>query len=120
MPGREPSDDGGRGPKRLSADPAYRARVQVADDYGIPLSELSDWHPSDKEAPVGLRIFKGESCPDCGTHPSVWKPSLGGEMDALVAVWRHCRPCELLARARDAGPPDPETPGWRLVLEHKH
>lgn len=95
--------------------------MQVADDYRIPLSELAGWDPSDKEIPIGLRMYRSECCPDCSTHPSTWKPDLGGDLNALVAVWKHCRPCELLAQARAAGPPDPETPGWHLTLQHaKH
>lgn len=51
-------------------------------------------------------------------HPSVWKPELGGHRDAVIAVWRHCRVCEVSQRAQKAGPPHPDLPGWHLVLEH--
>lgn len=39
-------------------------------------------------------------------------------MDAVVAVWKHCRVCEVVARATSAGPPEPDLPGWHLVLQH--
>ena len=64
-------------------------------------------------------MFRAETCEKCNVHPSVWDPRLGGDQNALVAVWRHCRICEVLARAEKAGPPDKETPGWHLTLKHR-
>lgn len=47
----------------------------------------------------------------------MWKPELGGHNDAVIAVWKHCRVCEVAARAEKAGPPHPDLPGWHLVLQ---
>lgn len=49
----------------------------------------------------------------------MWKPELGGEPNAVVPVWKHCRVCELIEKAREAGPPT-EDPGWHLTLKHNH
>lgn len=119
MPRCEPADHGGRGPKRLATDASYRTRSEVADDLGIALSELNAWPAADRDNKVGLRIYRGECCTGCGVHPSVWKPSLGGDQNAVLPVWKHCRVCELVALAEKAGPPS-EDPGWHLVLEHNH
>lgn len=64
-------------------------------------------------------MHRSESCDTCGIHPSVWKPDLGGHPNAVVAVWRHCRVCELIEQAREAGPPGEEH-GWHLTLQHNH
>lgn len=85
----------------------------------MPLSEFSDWPVDDREAAVGLRLHKAELCGDCGIHPSVWKTDLGGDPNAVVPVWKHCRVCELVELARKAGPPS-EDPGWHLTLKHNH
>lgn len=37
----------------------------------------------------------------------------------MVPVWKHCRVCELIEKAREAGPPT-EDPGWHLTLKHNH
>lgn len=92
--------------------------MDLADDYKLPVSEFSSWPTDDLDAAVGGRMFKAESCSNCGTHPSVWNPNRGGHPNALVAVWKHCRVCELIAQAEDAGPPVPEIKGWRISLEH--
>ncbi len=81
---------------------------------------VSSWEQDDLDAAIGLQAHTGECCSGCGVHPSVWKPALGGRMDAIVAVWKHCRVCEVVARATSAGPPEPDLPGWHLVLEHNH
>lgn len=52
------------------------------------------------------------------------KRALGGHPNAVIADWVHCRPCELLELARDAGPvypdgepvPEDKRQGWRLEL----
>ncbi|HEX6516494.1 MAG TPA: hypothetical protein VF049_13055 [Nocardioidaceae bacterium] len=85
----------------------------------MPLSEFSQLAPDDRDAALGLRLFNAETCGDCGIHPSVWKPELGGHRDAVVPVWKHCRVCELVEQARKAGPPT-EDPGWHLTLKHNH
>jgi hypothetical protein len=69
---------------------------------------------------VGLRLFRGESCSVCGVHPSVWDPALGGHPNALIAVWKHCRVCEIQERALQAGPPNKDIPGYHLVLQRTH
>lgn len=86
----------------------------------MPLSALDDMDPDDRDAALGLRLYNAEVCGDCGVHPSAWKPELGGDMNAVVPVWKHCRVCELIEHARKAGPPDPDTPGWHLTLKHNH
>ena len=118
----QPPDDGGRSPKRLAVDPEYRARLEVADDYQLPLSEFNSWEVDDQAAAVGKRLFEHEKCGECGVHPTVWNPALGGHPNAMVAVWKHCRVCELIAQAREAGPPagDGTQHGWHLTLQHKH
>jgi len=52
----------------------------------------------------------------------VWKPDLGGDPNAVTAEWRHCRVCELIGAAQEAGPPKGggAKHGWRLVLNHNH
>lgn len=115
----QPPDHGGRGPKRLAVDPVYRARLEVADDHKIALSEFAEWAPDDQDAAIGLRLYRGECCSSCSTHPSVWNPELGGDRNAVVPVWKHCRVCELIEQARDAGPPT-EDKGWHLTLQHNH
>lgn len=40
-------------------------------------------------------------------------------MNALVAVWRHCRICEVTSNAHDAGPPQDPKHGWYLTLRPK-
>lgn len=119
MPGRAAADHGGRGPKRLIRDPEYRARVDLADQYGLPVSELNEWDTADRDAAIGSRLLKAEECTGCGVHPSAWKPELGGHMNAVVPVWKHCRVCELIKAANDAGPPT-EDGGWHLSLKHNH
>jgi hypothetical protein len=111
------ADHGGCDPKRIARDPEYRTRLEIADHHHLPTSELSDWDRGDLDDAIGLRAFKAECCGTCGFHPSVTDRRLGGHPDALRAVWRHCRICEVLERARKAGPPDKEDPGWHLVLE---
>jgi hypothetical protein len=91
--------------------------VQLADRYQLPHSHVSDWEQADLDDAIGLQAYRGECCSECGTHPSTWKPELGGDMNAVVPVWRHCRVCELTARAQKAGPPHPDLPGWHLVLQ---
>jgi hypothetical protein len=92
--------------------------VQLADRYQLPHSEVANWDRPDLDDAIGLQIYKGQCCDGCGTHPSVWKRDLGGHPDAIRAVWKHCRICEISERARKAGPPHPDLPGWHLVLEH--
>lgn len=60
-------------------------------------------------------MFKAECCSHCGTHPSVWSPRRGGDLNAVVAEWTYCRVCDLIAQARKAGPPE-QGEGWNLVL----
>ena len=88
----------------------------------MPVGDFLQWHPHDRDAALSHRAHRGESCADCGVHPSVWKESQGGRRNAVVAKWVFCRPCELLDMAKAAGPPTdtPEAPGWRLVLRHTH
>jgi hypothetical protein len=73
------------------------------------------------DAELARRRLKAESCGGCGVHPSVWKPENPTDppTDALVPVWKHCRVCELIEEAQNAGPPTQDK-GWHLVLEHKH
>jgi hypothetical protein len=68
---------------------------------------------------VGLRTYKAECCSKCGTHPSVNQPGHGGDPNALVAVWKHCRTCELVEAAQEAGPPEPSIKGWHLVVQRR-
>lgn len=80
-----------------------------------------EWHPHDRDAAMAHRGYRAESCPDCGVHPSAWKPQLGGHRNAVVAKWVFCRVCELIGAASAAGPPvEPgeEGHGWRLTLVH--
>lgn len=93
-------------------------RSRIADARGIGLSQLNAWPDSDRDNAVGLRLYESEIHGDCGVHPSVWDPRIGGRPDAIRAVWRHCRACEVLEGAQKTGPPDPETLGWHLELEH--
>lgn len=117
----QPADDGGRRGKRLTRDPRFRTRVAVAEKYQIPLSEFSDWAPDDQGVALGSQLYKAECCSDCGVHPAEWDPRLGGDFNAVVPVWKHCRVCELIGLAREAGPPDPDTKhGWHLTLKHNH
>lgn len=84
----------------------------------MPLGEFMDWHPHDRDTAVALRSWHAEECGDCGVHPSVWKPALGGHRNAVVARWEFCRVCETIDQAKDAGPPTrgETTHGWRLRL----
>lgn len=100
-------------------------RVETADRYGLPVSEVSSWGPDDRAAVHGLAVHRGECCSDCGTHPSVWDRKQGGHPNALVPVWKFCRVCELIGASQTSPPPhvlDPDKkvkPGWRMVLQHQ-
>lgn len=94
-------------------------RLRIADAAGIGLSEFNARPDSDRDAAIGLRLFDAEVHNDCGVHRDVWDPRRGGHPNAIVAVWRHCRACEVLERARKAGPPEPDIPGWHLELQRR-
>ena len=85
----------------------------------MPLSEINNWHPADRDAALGRRLHQAEKCSECHVHPSAWKPDLGGDLNAVVPEWRYCRVCELIEQAKKAGPPS-EDGGWHLSLKHNH
>lgn len=85
----------------------------------MPVGEFLAWHPHDREAAHALRNHEAESCGGCGVHPRTWKPELGGNRNAVVPSWEFCRVCDLIAQAKDAGPPT-KSGGWNLVLKHTH
>lgn len=85
----------------------------------MPLSELSAWDSDDRDTAFGHQLYQAQCCDTCGVHPAEWKPDLGGDMNAVVPVWKHCRVCELIEAAREAGPPSKDG-GWHLTLKHNH
>lgn len=68
---------------------------------------LEEWTPEDRAKEFAVRSWKAESCPQCGTHPSMWSPNHGGDIrhPDVVPVWRFCHICAQTERMREAGPP---------------
>lgn len=97
--------------------------MEVAASYNMPVGEFHELHPHDQDSMLAHRAYRADCCDQCGTHPSVWKPSLGGHPNAVVAEWMFCRVCEVIANARDAGPPgqdgDTTPPGWHLITRNR-
>lgn len=83
--------------------------MELAHEHHIPTSEFNAWDPVDRDHALGLKQLRDESCSGCGIHPT--------QQQLYVAKWKHCRVCELLAQARDAGPPSDDK-GWHLTLQH--
>lgn len=63
---------------------------------GIPLSVFLSWSEDDQDAALQWQAHESQRCPQCGTHPDVWRE----DWNAMAPEPKRCRGCQLVAGKR--------------------